>query len=336
VSTAAPLSPPPAFARLATDRRRAPPAALGVPRVDGAVRGAVAVRPTATSARRAEAGPAGPVVLRASGQPGAAAVVLEVWGPAATPPETVEAALAAAGAWLGLDDDPSELAAVAARHPVTRAIHSHTGDVRLSRLPTVREAFGRAVLHQLVQTAEARRSCAQLAARHGTATPAGVWAWPTPNQLGATPAWTLRRCGISLRGATALHAGAVADGRLTQVVPPPGARDGWDVLDRRLRGLPGVGVWTSAKTRAALGDPDAVAVGDYNLPAFVCTVLHGHAHGDGPDGRWTDAAMLAALQPFAGERGRIIRLLQAGAARGIVAGPTRRAPRAARSAHRYW
>ena len=109
----------------------------------------------------------------------------------------------------------------------------------------------------------------------------------------------------------------------------------WPRLDARLRALPGVGVWTSGVTRGSLGDPDAVPVGDYNLPALVGCVL-----GDPGRGRhrsdWDDEAMLALLAPYTGQRGRVIRLCVLAAATGAAARPTRRAPRARLSAHRYW
>jgi 3-methyladenine DNA glycosylase/8-oxoguanine DNA glycosylase len=66
----------------------------------------------------------------------------------------------------------------------------------------------------------------------------------------------------------------------------------------------------------ALGDPDAVSVGDYHLPHVVAWALAGEPRGD-------DERMLELLEPFRGQRGRVIRLLVRG-----VGGPARRAPRA--------
>ena len=49
---------------------------------------------------------------------------------------------------------------------------------------------------------------------------------------------------------------------------------GSDVLDQRLRSIAGVGAWTSAEVRrVALGDADAVSVGDYHLPNMVAWTL---------------------------------------------------------------
>jgi 3-methyladenine DNA glycosylase/8-oxoguanine DNA glycosylase len=250
-----------------------------------------------------------------------------VWGPAETPPEEREALLAAAVAWAGCDDDLTGYAACVDAHPVVAELHRRLGTHRLSRLPRVAEALGRAVLGQLVQGLEARRSTVQVAACCGRSGPSGLWTWPTAGEIGATDAAVLRRCGVSLKCARALHAGAVDDARLARLVGD------WDRLDARLRALPGVGVWTSGETRIALGDADAVSVGDWHLPSVVGTALTGERRGRAD---WTDEEMLALVAPFAGHRGRVIRLVERGAALGIVRRQERRAPRAALSAHRYW
>jgi 3-methyladenine DNA glycosylase/8-oxoguanine DNA glycosylase len=65
----------------------------------------------------------------------------------------------------------------------------------------------------------------------------------------------------------------------------------------------------------ALGDPDAVSVGDYHLPSQVAWALAGERSG-------TDDRMLELLEPYRGHRGRVLRLLAAG---GVF--PPRRGPR---------
>ena len=85
--------------------------------------------------------------------------------------------------------------------------------------------------------------------------------------------------------------------------------------DRRLRSIPGIGVWTSAEIRQrACGDADAVSVGDYNLPSLVGWTLVGR--------RTDDAGMLELLAPYAGHRHRVTRLVEL---RGSA--PPRRGPR---------
>ena len=84
----------------------------------------------------------------------------------------------------------------------------------------------------------------------------------------------------------------------------------------RLRALPGMGHWTAAEVAlVALGDPDAVSVGDYHLPHVVSWALAAEPRG-------TDERMLELLEPYRGHRARVLRLLMSG---GVV--PPRRGPR---------
>ena len=71
----------------------------------------------------------------------------------------------------------------------------------------------------------------------------------------------------------------------------------------------------------ALGDPDAVSVGNYHLSHHVGFALTGS--------RTDDAGMLELLEPWAGHRQRVIRLI----ARSGAVEP-RRGPRLAPEDHR--
>ncbi|MFN2643328.1 MAG: DNA-3-methyladenine glycosylase 2 family protein, partial [Actinomycetota bacterium] len=74
---------------------------------------------------------------------------------------------------------------------------------------------------------------------------------------------------------------------------------------RRLQAFLGIGPWTAAEVmKIAAGDNDAVSVGDYNLPHQVAWVLVGEA-------RATDERMLMLLEPYRGQRARVIRLIEA-------------------------
>lgn len=293
-----------------------------VPVLDERRRGAIADSPRPGVVRRAEPGSAGPLVLVATQRDGRVAV--EVWGAAGTPRDEGERALDAALDWVGARDDV-DVAGLTRADPVLHRIALRMGTVRLSRMPHVQEALGRAVLGALVQRVEASRSVAQLAALVGTATPQGVWTWPGAETIARTPAHAMRRCGISRRAASTLHGGAL-DAALLDA-----ARDEPARFDRRLRALPGVGVWTVGETRRYLGDPDSVPLGDDSLPQLVCHALTG-AEGDD----CTDAAMLHLLAPYEGQRGRVVRLVLTAVFRGLLPRHPRRAPRAAVSEHRYW
>jgi hypothetical protein len=74
-------------------------------------------------------------------------------------------------------------------------------------------------------------------------------------------------------------------------------------------------VWTSAEIRQrALGDPDALSVGDYHLSGLVGYALTGE--------KTDDAGMIELLRPYAGQRHRVSRLLELSGA-----GVPRRGPR---------
>ncbi|MEQ1788041.1 MAG: DNA-3-methyladenine glycosylase 2 family protein, partial [Acidimicrobiales bacterium] len=77
-------------------------------------------------------------------------------------------------------------------------------------------------------------------------------------------------------------------------------------LRARLEAIPGIGPWTSAEVaRIALGDADAVSVGDFHLKNLVAFALAGEPRG-------TDERMLELLEPFAGHRGRVCLLIESG------------------------
>ena len=83
-----------------------------------------------------------------------------------------------------------------------------------------------------------------------------------------------------------------------------------------------MGLWTSAETRIrALGDPDAVSVGDFHLAHEVGYALTGE--------RVDDERMLELLAPWTGQRQRVIRLI-----RGSGAQEPRRGPRLHPEDHR--
>jgi len=73
-------------------------------------------------------------------------------------------------------------------------------------------------------------------------------------------------------------------------------------VQARLERIRGIGPWTSAVvTASALGDADAVPVGDFHIPNTIAWRLAGEERGD-------DARMLELLEPWAGHRWRVIRL----------------------------
>src|SRR5688500_11458022 len=87
-------------------------------RSEGAGWGVVGGRLGGRGFRRAEQGPAGPLLLEV--RPHAAGVDLQVWGSTETPVEAVARALEDARRWAGLHDDVVGFAELVDAHPVLR------------------------------------------------------------------------------------------------------------------------------------------------------------------------------------------------------------------------
>ena len=67
--------------------------------------------------------------------------------------------------------------------------------------------------------------------------------------------------------------------------------------------VPGVGVWTAAEVaQRALGDADALSVGDYHLSRMIGWTLLGHVIDD--------ADMEQLMEPMRPHRYRVVRLLE--------------------------
>ena len=227
------------------------------------------------------------------------------WGPGAS------WMLGALPAALGAADDR---AGFDPAHPVLRELSTRFQGVRIGRTGRVLEALVPAVLEQKVVGVEARRAWRYLLLRFGAPAPgpapAGMRVPPPAAVWRRIPSWEWHRAGVEgVRARTIIGAAEVA-GRLEEIVTMDSA-----AADRRLRALPGIGVWTSAEVRQrACGDADAVSVGDYHLPAWVGWALAGRIVDD--------AGMLELLAPYPGHRHRAARLVELS---GLA--PPRRGPR---------
>ena len=180
------------------------------------------------------------------------------------------------------------------------------------------EALVPTILEQKVVGIEARRSYAHLVRALGEPAPgpagaAGMRVPPSPGTLAATPSYVFHRFGVERKRADTIRTACTYAARLEETVAMA-----TDDARRRLTALPGVGPWSAAEVgMVALGDADAVSVGDYHLPHQVAWALAGEPRAD-------DARMLELLEPYRGQRGRVIRLLLNGSPVGL---PPRRGPR---------
>ena len=254
------------------------------------------LRMDATSAVRAFRTPQGPATLALTLRSGAASVDAAAWGPGA------EWALAAAPALLGCADDP---AAFVPELPLLRDLKARHPGMRVPRSGLVFDALVPAVLEQKVTGAEAKRSWRQLLGRFGDPAPG----WPelrlplSPQQVKAVPSWEWHRAGVEQKRAGIIRNAAVVAARLDECADLPLA-DAW----RRMQSLPGIGPWTTAEVaQRALGDADAVSVGDFHLHTVVGYALAGRDVDD--------AAMLELLEPYRPHRFRVCRLLEIGVGR---------------------
>jgi 3-methyladenine DNA glycosylase/8-oxoguanine DNA glycosylase len=175
------------------------------------------------------------------------------------------------------------------------------------------EALLPAIIEQKITSAEAQRSYRRLIGAYGEDAPGplGLRLAPDPARLAALPYHAFHVFGLERRRADAIRRAAAVADRLERL-----ASGETTEAMRILQLLPGVGRWTAAETvRVAMGDPDAVSVGDFHLPSLVAAALAGEPRAD-------DARMLELLEPFRGHRARVVRLLEVGAPL-----PQRRAPR---------
>ena len=229
----------------------------------------------------------------------------QAWGPGAG------WLLDALPAQLGFHDDR---AGFTARHPVIGELALRYEGLRVGRSGRVFEALVHAVLEQKVVGREAHRAWRFLLGKFGDPAPGpapdGMRVFPSPRTWTRVPSWDWHRAGVEgVRARTIITAAAVA-ARLEQMLDLNPAE-----ADRRLKSLPGIGPWTSAEIRQrAMGDPDAVSVGDYHLPNAVGWTLARRLTDD--DG------MLELLAPYAGHRYRVTRLIELGGSH-----PPRRGPR---------
>ncbi|HAQ59901.1 MAG TPA: 3-methyladenine DNA glycosylase [Microbacterium sp.] len=260
----------------------------------------------------------GPVIWRGSRTPeGAATVALRqdssgavraaAWGPGAA------WAMAQLPDLCGAADDPA--AFEPGPHPVVReAVRHHVG-LRLGRTDLLFDALAGAIIEQKVTGVQAFAAWRRLVCWHGDPapgpTPMPMFVPPTIAGWRAIPSWSWHRAGLEPPQSRAIVESARRGGSLVASAERAGDGPG---RDRVLTGVRGVGAWTAAETRIrAFGDTDAVSVGDYHLAHEVGYALTGH--------RVDDDGMLELLEPWAGQRQRVIRLIRLSGAREPRRGP---------------
>lgn len=187
--------------------------------------------------------------------------------------------------------------------------------MRMPRTRSVYEACLRSVLEQKVTGKEARLAYDAMFHRYGEPAPGpmALTLAPRPEVLAAVPYYDLHPLGIEMRRAETLRRVAAAAERLDQTPDRPLAE-----AQATLQSIPGIGEWTTAEVSIlALGDADAVSVGDYHLKNKVTFAFTGRARG-------SDEEMLELLAPHRPHRARVIRLIEAAGIKAPAFGPRQR------------
>jgi 3-methyladenine DNA glycosylase/8-oxoguanine DNA glycosylase len=231
-------------------------------------------------------------------------VEAHAWGPGA------ELALDGLPALVGIEDDPRSLLP---RHQIVSRLARRYPGLRLGRSGSLFEAVVPAVLEQKITGHEAWRVFRDLVRKFGEPAPGPhrLWVMPSPATVAGLAYFDHHSIGLERRRSEVIRGVSRAIERLDRT-----ARTDTGEALRMLRSMPGIGEWTAAEVALrAFGAADAVSVGDYHLPSLVAWALAGERKA-------TDDRMLELLEPYRGQRARVVRLLELGARR-----PERRGPR---------
>jgi 3-methyladenine DNA glycosylase/8-oxoguanine DNA glycosylase len=188
------------------------------------------------------------------------------------------------------------------RHPLLSEAAARLPGLRVPRTGRVVEALVPAVLEQKVTGKQARAAFRRLVLRFGSVppgpAPAGMRVPPPAEVWRRVPSWEWHRAGVEPPRSRTICLAMRTAQRLEECVGLPPQR-----AAARLRSVPGVGAWTVAEvSQRALGDPDAVSVGDYHLAPAVGWALLGRPVDD--------EGMLELLEPWRPHRYRVVRLLE--------------------------
>jgi 3-methyladenine DNA glycosylase/8-oxoguanine DNA glycosylase len=261
------------------------------------------LRLSATDAVRVTLTPEGPATIELEVR--GTELGARAWGPGS------EWALDHVGDLVGLHDDHGDLRPA---HRLVRDLVRRLPGLRQGRTLAVFETLVPAIIGQRVTGWQAGRSYRAFVDRFGEPAPGPhrMKLPPSAETVAGLGYYDLHPLGIERQRAETLRRVAVEAPRLER-----NAAAEPDLVLRRLSAIRGIGVWTSGHVaRTALGDPDAVILGDWNLPHTVAYALAGEE-------RATDERMLELLAPYSGQRGRVQRLIATACSPAPRRGPRR-------------
>ncbi len=154
--------------------------------------------------------------------------------------------------------------------PALARAHRLLRGFRVPRSGRILEALLPAILEQRVIGLDARSAWRRLVQRLGDPAPgpapAGMRVPPSSEQWSSLPSWEWLRAGVDGNRMRAAMASLRVAPSLERAVQRTGPEDDPEPVYRRLRSIPGVGVWTASQVgQRALGDADALPLGDYHL-----------------------------------------------------------------------
>ena len=217
------------------------------------------------------------------------AVNVEAWGPGADWLMNQAPRLLGAGDDVsGFTPPPGHLADIWKQQPFL-----------LGRTDRLWDSLIGGVFGQKVQVRNAVKARRLLAKRFGDPAPGpqGGWVLPSPERTAELGYSDFHPLGVERKRAEILLRVAREMSRLTDLEKRTAVQ-----VQARLQRIRGIGPWTTAMvTATALGDADAVPVGDFHLPNTVAWHLAGEERGN-------DERMLELLAPYEGHRWRVLRL----------------------------
>jgi len=183
-------------------------------------------------------------------------------------------------------------------HPVVaRCARAHR-HVRFGASSTLYHELLPTIIAQRITSGEAMQQWAALCRALSDPAPGpftGLLVPPAPDVLRRRPAWWFHPFGIEDKRARVLVEVARHASKMWSWAELPPCE-----ASRMLRLIPGVGSWTVGSVLdPAMGDPDAVPVGDYHVKNVVAWNLAEEA-------RAGDDRMLQLLEPYVGQRGRVV------------------------------
>jgi 3-methyladenine DNA glycosylase/8-oxoguanine DNA glycosylase len=224
-------------------------------------------------------------------------ITVRAWGPGA------EWLVERAPVLVGANDDDGDFCIDRLKHEQLYRTWRHRRGVRVACTQAVWEILFRVILEQKVTGKEAMDSFATLQRRLGRPAPTApggpvLTLPPSPDVVADTPGHVFMEANVERKRAATIKQAASYAHRLEEATTMP-----VDRAYQHLALIPGIGAWTINEVAViALGDGDAVSVGDYHLKNWVSWALAGEPRG-------TDDRMTELLEPYRPHRARMMRII---------------------------